>query len=158
MHLLQKVEGEVKVGSLTANKIENLVIEKANGSQEEDLSQGRDLSAIIVTSLGIFKKTVESIKEIRREKMKTGMKRMVQLQLYLMVMLPLFVMMVVLTLHVRIPPGLQIQQLLTMLHPDVIFTHPTLLANLVKLGWEIKGWLVLWALEIFGWKPILGAS
>jgi hypothetical protein len=48
-------------------------------------------------------------------------------------------MMVVLILHVRIPPGLQIQQFFTMLHPDVIFTHPTLLVILVKLGWEIKG-------------------
>ena len=81
MHLLQRVEGEVKVGSLTTNKIENPAIEKANGSREEDLSQENDLSAIIVTSLGIFRKTVESIREIRREKMKTGMKRMVQLQL-----------------------------------------------------------------------------
>ena len=68
MHLLQRVEGEVKVGSLTANKIENPAIEKANGSQEEDLHQGRDLSAIIVTSLGIFRKTIERIREIRRER------------------------------------------------------------------------------------------
>ena len=73
MHLLQKVKGEVKVGSLMANKIENLAIEKANKSQEEDLSQGRDLSAIIVTSLSILKKIVESTKEIKREKMKTRM-------------------------------------------------------------------------------------
>ena len=106
MHLLQKVEGEVKAGSLTASKIENPAIKKANGSQEEDLSQGRVLSVIIVKSLGIFKKTVESIKEIKRVKMKIRMKRMVQLQLYLMVMLPLFVMMVVLILHGRIPPRL----------------------------------------------------
>jgi hypothetical protein len=28
--------------------------------------------------------------------------------------------------------------------------HPTLLVDLVKLGWKIKVWLVLWALEIFG--------
>ena len=28
--------------------------------------------------------------------------------------------------------------------------HPTLLVVLVKLGWKIKVWLVLWALEIFG--------
>ena len=158
MHMLQKVEGEVKAGSLTISKIENPAIEKANGSQEKDLSQERVLSAIIVTSLGICKKIAESIKEIKRVEMKTRMKRMVQLQLYLMVMLPLFVMIVVLILHVRIPPGLQIQQLLTILHPDVIFTHPTLLVTLVKLGWEIKVWPMLWALEIFGWKPILGAS
>jgi hypothetical protein len=36
MHLLQKIEGEVKVGSLMVSKIENPAIEKANGSQEED--------------------------------------------------------------------------------------------------------------------------
>ena len=65
-------------------------------------------------------------------------------------MLPLFVMMILLIFHVRIPFGLQIQQLLTMLCPDVIFTHPTLLEILFKLGWEIKGWLMLWVLETFG--------
>jgi hypothetical protein len=37
-----------------------------------------------------------------------------------------------------------------MLHPDEIYSHPKLLVTLVKLGWETKGWLVLWALEIFG--------
>jgi hypothetical protein len=66
MHMLQKVEGEVKAGSLTTSKIENPAIEKANGSQEEDLSQERVLSAIIVTSLGICKKITESIKEIKK--------------------------------------------------------------------------------------------
>jgi len=158
MHLLQKIEGEVKVGSLMVSKIENPIIEKANGSQKEDLSQGRESSVFIVTSQGIFKKIVESIKYIKRIKTKIRMKLMVQLQLYLMVMLPLFVMTIMLILYVRIPPRLQIQQLLTMLHPEVIFPHPTLLVTLVKLGWEIKRWLVLWALDIFGWKPILGAS
>ena len=59
--MLQKVEGEVKVGSLTASKIENPAIEKANKSQEEDLSQGRVLSVIIMTSLEIFKNIIESV-------------------------------------------------------------------------------------------------
>jgi len=90
------------------SKIENPTIEKANKSQEKDLSQGRELNVIIMTSLNIFKKIVESIKEIKMAKTKIRMKRMVQLQLYLMVMLLLFVMMVVLILYVRIPPGLQI--------------------------------------------------
>jgi hypothetical protein len=102
--------------------------------EEGDFSEGRELSVIIVTSLGIFKKTVESIKEIKREKTNIRMERMVQLQLYLMVMLPLFVMMVVLILYVRIPLGLQIQQLFTMLHPNMIFSYFTLLVTLVKLG------------------------
>ena len=79
MHLLQKIEGEVKVGSLMVSKIENPIIEKANGSQKEDLSQGRESSVFIVTSQGIFKKIVESIKEIKMEKTKIRMKRMVQL-------------------------------------------------------------------------------
>jgi hypothetical protein len=78
-----------------------------------------------VTSLGIFKKTVESIKEIKRAKTKIRMERMVQLQLYSMV---------VLILYVRIPLGLQIQQLFTMLHPNMIFSYFTLLVTLVKLG------------------------
>ena len=34
--------------------------------EEGDFSEGRELSVIIVTSLGIFKKTVESIKEIKK--------------------------------------------------------------------------------------------
>jgi hypothetical protein len=93
--------------------------------EEGDFSQGRELSVIIVTSLGIFKKTVESIKEIKRAKTKIRMERMVQLQLYSMV---------VLILYVRIPLGLQIQQLFTMLHPNVIFSYFTLLVTLVKLG------------------------
>ena len=93
--------------------------------EEGDFSQGRELSVIIVTSLGIFKKTVESIKEIKRAKTKIRMERMVQLQLYSMVVLILFV---------RIPLGLQIQQLFTMLHPNVIFSYFTLLVTLVKLG------------------------
>jgi hypothetical protein len=63
--------------------------------EEGDFSEGRELSVIIVTSLGIFEKTVESIKEIKRAKTNIRMERMVQLQLYSMVMLPLFVMMVV---------------------------------------------------------------
>ena len=54
MHLLQKVEGEVKVGSLTVNKIQNPAIEKANGSQEEDLSQGRVLNVFISTFLSLL--------------------------------------------------------------------------------------------------------
>ena len=62
-----------------ASKIENPAIEKANESQEEDLSQGRVLSVIIVTSLDIFKKIVDSIKEIKRVKIKTRMKRTVLL-------------------------------------------------------------------------------
>ena len=69
--------GEVKVGFLPVSKIENPTIEKANGSQEGYLSQRRELSVIIVASLGILKKIVESIKEIKREKMKTRMKKMV---------------------------------------------------------------------------------
>ena len=93
--------------------------------EEGDFSQGRELSVIIVTSLGIFKKTVESIKEIKRAKTKIRMERMVQLQFYSMV---------VLILYVRIPLGLQIQQLFTMLHPNVIFSYFTLLVTLVKLG------------------------
>ena len=93
--------------------------------EEGDFSQGRELSVIIVTSLGIFKKTVESIKEIKRAKTKIRMERMVQLQLYSMV---------VLILYVKIPLGLQIQQLFTMLHPNVIFSYFTLLVTLVKLG------------------------
>ena len=93
--------------------------------EEGDFSQGKELSVIIVTSLGIFKKTVESIKEIKRAKTKIRMERMVQLQLYSMV---------VLILYVRIPLGLQIQQLFTMLHPNVIFSYFTLLVTLVKLG------------------------
>jgi len=102
MHLLWKVEGEVKIGFLTVSKIENPIIEKVNGSQEGDLSQGRELNVIIVTSLGIFKKIVESIKKIKRAKTEIRMKRMVQLQLYSMVMLLLFVMMVILILHVNV--------------------------------------------------------
>ena len=93
--------------------------------EEGDFSQGRELSVIIVTSLGIFKKTVESIKEIKRAKTKIRMERMVQLQLYSMV---------VLILYVRIQLGLQIQQLFTMLHPNEIFSYFTLLVTLVKLG------------------------
>jgi len=45
--------------------------------KEGDFSQGRELSVIIVTSLGIFKKTVESIKEIKRAKTKIKIKRIV---------------------------------------------------------------------------------
>jgi len=107
-HALVKIEGEVKVGSLTVSKIENPTIEKENESQEEDLSQGRELSVLIMTSQGILKKIVERIKEIKRIKTKIRMKIMVQLQLYLMVMLPLFVTTVVLILYVRIPPRWQI--------------------------------------------------
>jgi len=104
-HALVKIEGEVKVGSLMVSKIENPTIEKENESQEEDLSQGRELSVLIMTSQGILKKIVERIKEIKRIKTKIRMKIMVQLQLYLMVMLPLFVTTVVLILYVRIHLG-----------------------------------------------------
>jgi len=58
-------------------------------------------------------------------------------------MLPLFIIMIVLILHVKILFGLRIQLFLTMLHLDEISLHPTLLLTLVKLEWEIKGWLVL---------------
>jgi hypothetical protein len=46
--------------------------------KEGDFSKERELSVIIVTSLGIFKKTVESLKEIKRAKTKIKIERIVQ--------------------------------------------------------------------------------
>lgn len=62
-----------------ASKIENMVIEKENKSLERDLIQGMELRVINVTSLGIFKKIVESTKDIKEVKAKIRMKKMVQL-------------------------------------------------------------------------------
>ena len=98
---------------------------------------------LIMTSLEIFKRIAESTKKNKMIKMKTRMKRIIQLLLFFTMMLLLFFMMVMLILHVRIRLGLWIQLFLSMLHLDEISPYPTLLLTLAKLGLEIKGWLVL---------------